>query len=62
MTELKDKLIRLIQHNSDRKVAEFASQFVHCDPEQKETILAGIEFERWLAETCKQSLRKSPAC
>ncbi len=62
MIKLKDKMIRLIQHNAARKVAALADQFVPAAPEEKEAIQAGIDFERWLAEVSQECLQKSPRC
>jgi hypothetical protein len=62
MTKLMDQMLQLIQHDADRKLAEFAGQFVRAAPEEKETILAGIDFERWLAETCEECLQKPSIC
>ena len=62
MTELKDQMLRLIQHDAARKASEFAGQFVRAAPEEKEAILAGIDFERWLAETCEECLQKPSIC
>jgi len=62
MTELKDQMLRLIQHDSARKVAALANQFVRAEPEEKEAIQAGIDFERWLVETCQECLWKPPKC
>ena len=62
MTKLKDQMLRLIKHDSARKVAALANQFVRAEAEEKEAIQAGIEFERWLAETCHECLQKPPKC
>jgi len=59
MTELKEQMLRVIVHNSANKVAELSDEFVHASPQEKEAILAGIDFERWLAEVCQESLEKT---
>ena len=58
MTELKNQMLQVIRHNADKKVAELAGEFVRVVPQEKEAILAGIDFERWLAETCQECLGK----
>ena len=60
MSKLKDQIIRLIEQNARRKVAVLASEYVRAKPEEREAIQAGIEIERWLAETCHECLEHSP--
>ena len=62
MSELKDQIIRLIEQNARRKVAVLASEYVRAKPEEREAIQAGIEIERWLADTCQECLDRSPGC
>ena len=52
MSKLKDQIVRLIEQDARARVAELASSYPHAQPEEREEIMAGIEFERWLAETC----------
>jgi len=59
MTELKNQMLRAIGHNANKKVGELTSEFVSAAPQEKEEILAGIDFERWLGETCAECLKKS---
>ena len=52
MSKLKDQIVRLIEQDARARVAALASSYPHARPEEREEIMAGIEFERWLAETC----------
>jgi hypothetical protein len=52
MSELKDQMIRLIKYKAEQDVAELAGDFARAASEEKEDILAALEFEKWLAETC----------
>ena len=56
MTNLKDEMLWLIRHNATQKIAALANQFVRANPEEKEALQAGIDFERWLAETSLECL------
>lgn len=56
MNTLKTQIIQAIDHNSTAKVSELAGEFVHAASQEKEAILAGIDFERWLGETSRQCL------
>ena len=56
MSELKDQMIRLIQYKAEQDAAELAGEFARAASEEKEAILAGLEFEKWLAEACLDAL------
>jgi len=58
MSELKDQMIRLIKYKAEQDVAELAGEFARAASEEKEDILAALEFEKWLAETCAVCLEK----
>jgi len=55
-SERKDQLIRLIEAEARQKAAAFSVQFARAPSEEKETYLAALEFERWLADTCADCL------
>jgi hypothetical protein len=57
MLKLKDRMVQIIGKKAADKASELAGEFVHASADEKESILAGIDFERWLAETCQESLR-----
>lgn len=52
MGELKDQIVQLIGHQAEHEVARLAGEFARAASEDKEAILAHMEFERWLAESC----------
>ena len=56
MGELTSQIIRLIEQNAAKKVAQLSGEFVRAKSGQKEAILAGIEVERELAESCRECL------
>lgn len=58
MSELKDQMIRLIQYKAEQDAAELAGEFARAASEDREEILAALEFEKWLAETCAVCLEK----
>ena len=62
MTGLKDHMLEAIVHNSTARMADLADEFVHAPAKEKEAITAGIDFERWLKETCQQCLVKPEKC
>ena len=56
MGELKDRIIRLIEQNAAGKVSNLSEEYVRAKSGEKEAIQAGIEFERWVAESCRECL------
>jgi len=54
MSKLKNQIIQLIRQKARRKVAALAGEYVRAKSEEREAIQAGIEIERWLAETCQE--------
>lgn len=57
MTEWKKRMLWRIEQNARQKVAKLASSYLRARPEEREAIMAGIEVERWLADTCREGLR-----
>jgi len=57
MTEWKKRILRRIKQNARERVAKLASSYLQAEPEEREEIQAGIEIERWLAETCRECLQ-----
>ena len=52
MLNQKDILVERIRRKSEREAARLAGEFARAASEEKEEILAALEFEKWLAETC----------
>lgn len=50
----KDQLLRVIEARSRRKVASLACQLIRSGSENRELVLAELEFERWLADCCRE--------
>jgi len=56
MTEWKKRMLWRIEQKAHQRMAKLANSYLHVPPEQREEIQAGIEIERWLAETCREGL------
>jgi hypothetical protein len=54
MTKLKDRMVQLIQQDAAEKMAAFAAEMICGASEEKEAILAGLDFERWLEQACQE--------
>jgi hypothetical protein len=58
MENPKDAIIKKIEQKTGKKAEELFRQFVNGEYEDENEILAGIEFENWLADACKDSLKE----
>ena len=58
MTHMNDQILQFVRHNAARQAARLAGEYVRAAPEEREAILAGLDFERWLAEACQECLGK----
>jgi hypothetical protein len=56
MTELKDQMIRLIKEKAEKEAAYLAGEFARAASRDRELILAELEFEKWLADSCAECL------
>ena len=56
--DAKDVLLEAIQRRSEQKVGQLSTELVHAASEEKEAVLAGLEIERWLADTCRNCLKR----
>jgi hypothetical protein len=52
MNEVKDMILEALRQRAERETARLAGEFTRAAAEDKEAILAALEFEQWLAESC----------
>jgi hypothetical protein len=57
MTIDKDDLLREIEARALREAEYLAGEFARAASGERGAILAGLEFERWLALSCRQARR-----
>ena len=62
MDKFKKDILRLIRQNSITRAGKLSREYLQAKPEEKEAIVAGIEFEKWMAEVCDLCLEESPQC
>ena len=62
MTGLKDQMLKIIAANSTARMADLTGEFVRAKPEEKEAIIAGIDFEGELATICHECLTRPEKC
>jgi|GEM_PF-1294949 len=55
----KDQVLCVIEARARKRLRELAGEMVRAESEDKEDILAGIEIERWLADTCRDARRQA---
>lgn len=49
---VRDAALALIALNAEREARILAGQFARAASEEREDLLAALELERWLAESC----------
>jgi len=54
MTQTKDRILRRIQEKAAEEAEDLVRELARAVSEEKEAILAGLEFEQWLADTCRE--------
>ena len=62
MDKFKRELLAHIQHNSERKIGQLAGEYPQSKPQEREAIMAGILFERDLADCCQMCLADDEEC
>jgi hypothetical protein len=58
MTKLKDQMVGLVEDNAKQNIADLTGKYICAKSEEKEALLAGVEFERWLVESCRVCLQQ----
>ena len=59
MDDLKDAMLAVIQARAEEEAAALAGEFARAASEEREVILAALEFEQWLAGSCRETRRKA---
>lgn len=52
-----DMVLEQIRQRSVAEAEFLAGEFARCASEEKDDILAALEFEKWLAESCADLIR-----
>ena len=52
MDTVRNQLLLGIKNRARRRIARLASELVKAGAQDREAVQAGIEFERWLADSC----------
>ena len=52
MQDEKDRTLAQIEARALREAEYLAGEFARAAAEEKEAILAGLEYEQWLTESC----------
>ena len=53
MRMTKDLILQIVEVKARQKLAQLACEIVRAESHDREMILAGLEFERWLADSCR---------
>ena len=49
----KDQLLRVVEIKARRRTAQLAHRLIRAASAEREMVLAALEFERWLADSCR---------
>ena len=52
MSWTKDMMLDAIRRKAEAEAAHLAGEFARAGSEEREALLAALEFEQWLAEAC----------
>ena len=55
MDAARDRILRSIEAEARREVAHLAGEFARAASAEKEELLAALEYERWLADSCREA-------
>jgi len=53
MNVLKRQMLRHAGQRSAARAAALSRRYLKAEPEDREAIVAGIDFERWMTEICE---------
>ena len=56
MVQIKQAILEEILRRSEAEAAVLASEFVRGAEQDREATLAALEFEQWMAESCRECL------
>ena len=59
MNALKRHQLRQVAQRAAARAAVLSTQYIKAAPEDREAIMAGIRFEKWLSQTCQFCLEYS---
>ena len=59
MQDPKELVLQVIEAQARHRVGRLAYRLIRAPSEQREVVLAEMEFDRWLAETCAICLRRN---
>ena len=53
MNTIKRQMVRQVAHRAAARAAALSRQYMKASPDDREAIMAGIRFEKWLSQTCR---------
>lgn len=62
MNKHKEQKMRLIKRKAEQHATYLAGEFVRAAGAERDEILAGLEFEQWLARNCAECIEDQETC
>ena len=56
MAQIKDRLLNQIRRSAEAQARQLAGEFARAASKDKGAILDALEFEKWLAQGCRECL------
>ncbi len=53
MNTIKRQMLRQVAQRAAARAAALSRHYMKAGPEDREAIVAGIRFEKWLSQTCQ---------
>jgi hypothetical protein len=53
MNTIKRQMLRQVAQRAAVRAAALSRQYMKAAPQDREAIMAGIRFEKWLSQTCR---------
>jgi hypothetical protein len=53
MNALKRQILKQIAQRAAARAAALSMEYMKANPQDREAVVAGIRFEKWLSQTCE---------
>ena len=57
MTDIKKNMLLVVEAQANEDACRLSTELMAAEPGEAEAIRAGLEFEQWLAASCRQRIQ-----
>ena len=58
MMNIKKNMLLMVEAQANEDARRLSTELIAAEPGEAEAIRAGLEFEQWLAASCRQRMRR----